>query len=97
MANYIMLGRFTDKGIATIKESPSRLDAVKDLFRTLGGQLKGFYLVTGQYDLICIVDVPNDEVLAKAVLTIGAKGNVKTETIRAFSEEEYRKIIGSLP
>src|SRR5438093_10715673 len=96
MPNYILLGRFTDKGIQTIKESPSRLDSVKDLFRSLGGQLKAFYLVTGQYDLVCIVDVPSDEFLAKAVLNIAARGNIKTETIRAFTEDEYRKIIGSL-
>jgi Uncharacterized conserved protein len=96
MPNYILLCRYTEKGIQTIKESPSRLDSVKDLFRSLGGQLKSFYLVTGQYDLVCVVDVPSDEVLAKAVLNIASKGNVKTETIRAFTEEEYRKIIGSL-
>jgi uncharacterized protein with GYD domain len=96
MANYILLCRYTEKGIQNIKESPARLESVKDLFKSLGGQLKSFYLVTGQYDIVCVVDVPSDEVLAKAVLNIASKGNVKTETIRAFNEDEYRKIIGGL-
>jgi len=96
MPNYILLVRYTDKGIQTIKESPARLESVKDLFKSLGGQLKSFYLVTGKYDIVCIVEVPSDEVLARAVLNIASKGNVKTETIRAFNEDEYRKIIGGL-
>ncbi len=96
MPSYVLLLHFTEQGIKNIKESPSRLDGVRKFFQEHGAQLKDFYLVTGQYDAVCICEVPNDEVLATLALSIGAKGNVRTETLRAFTEEEYRKIVAGL-
>ncbi len=97
MATYIMLVRYTDKGIANVKQSPARLDAAKKAFKALGAELKEFYLVTGRYDIIVVAEAPNDETIAKCALDLAAKGNVATETIRAFKEDEYRKIIAALP
>ena len=97
MSTYISLLRFTQQGIEKIKESPARLDAAKQAFKTLGAELKEFYLVTGAYDIVLISEAPNDEVMAKLALSIGAKGSVRTETLRAFKEDEYRKIISALP
>jgi uncharacterized protein with GYD domain len=97
MATYILLLRYTEQGMKNIKESPSRLDAVRKMFADQGAKLKDFYLVTGQYDAVCICEAPNDEVLAKLVLTAGSKGNARTETLHAFTEEEYRKITASIP
>ncbi len=97
MPTYISLIRFTQKGIETIKEGPKRLDAAKERFRAAGGELKAFYLVTGQYDAVAIAELPNDEAVARLALANASMGNVRTETLRAFTEGEYRKIITNLP
>ena len=96
MATYISLVRWTEQGIKSLKESPSRLDAVREAFKQAVGHLRDFYLVTGQYDIICIFEAPDDETIARMMLSIGSKGSVRSETIRAFNEDEYRRIIGSL-
>ena len=97
MATYIALLNLTDKGIRSIKDSPDRLDAVKALAKSMGGGLKAFYLVMGAYDGVVILEAPSDEVCAKIALAAGAAGNIKTMTMRAFDEGEYRKIIAELP
>jgi len=97
MPTYISLIRFTQKGVETIKEGPSRLDRAKQMYRSAGAEMKAFYLVTGRYDAVVISEAPNDEVVARLALAAGALGNVRTETLRAFSEDEYRKIVAALP
>jgi uncharacterized protein with GYD domain len=97
MPTYITLGRWTQQGIEQIKESPARTDAFKQLVESAGGTVKGFYMVTGQYDLVIISEAPNDDVIAKVALLTGSKGCVRSETVRAFTEDEYRKIVAGLP
>jgi uncharacterized protein with GYD domain len=97
MPTYISLLRYTQKGIEQIKQSPTRLDAAKKTFRDAGGDLKAFYLTTGQIDAVAIFEVPSDEAAARLMLTLGAHGNIRTETMRAFTEAEYRKIIAAVP
>ncbi len=97
MAKYISLVKYTAKGIENIKESPNRLDAVKQLCESMGAKVEGFYLTMGRYDIIMIVDAPNPETVVKIVLTVSSGGAVSTETLPAFPEEEYRKIISELP
>ena len=97
MPTYISLLRYTQQGIQNIKESPGRLDAAREAYRKMGANLKEFYLVTGQYDAIAVAEAPNEETMARIMLALGSKGNVRSETFRAFSEDEYRKIIASLP
>jgi uncharacterized protein with GYD domain len=97
MATYISLIRFTEQGIKNIKESPTRLEAARKMFEKAGAKLKEFYLVTGQYDAIVISEAPDDTAVAKLLLSLGERGNVRSETLRAFNESEYRKIISSLP
>ncbi len=97
MATYIMLSRFTEQGVQTIKDGPARLDAAKQALQRLGAQLKDFYLTVGQYDAVVVIEAPDDETVAKASLAIGAIGNVRLETLRAFTEDEYRGIVGALP
>jgi uncharacterized protein with GYD domain len=94
---YIHLVNFTQKGIENIKEGAARLDAVKQFYKTMGAEVKAFYLTMGQYDGVVIVDAPNDETIAKLSLAGGTRGTVRTETLRAFTEEEYRKILTALP
>lgn len=97
MPTYITLIRFTQQGIKSIKEGPARLDAAKKAYRTMGAEMKQWYLVTGQYDAVVISEAPNDETIAKVALSIGSLGNVQTETLRAFTEDEYRSIVAKLP
>ena len=97
MPTYVVLLHFTQKGIETIKEGPARLDRAKQTFKVAGGELKAFYLVTGRYDAVAIVEAPNDEVVARLALGNASLGNIRSETLRAFTEDEYRRIIASLP
>ncbi|MGH7206023.1 MAG: GYD domain-containing protein [Nitrospiraceae bacterium] len=97
MPTYISLLNWTDQGIKTVKDSPKRLDAAKKSLKDMGAELKTFYMTQGTYDVALILEAPNDEVLAKFLLKIGSAGNVRTTTLRAYPEDEYRKIIASLP
>jgi len=97
MPTYITLGRWTQQGIEKVKDSPARHDAFKQLVKSAGGEVKGFYMVTGQYDIVIISEAPNDDAMAKTALATASKGGVKTETLRAFTEDEYRKIVAALP
>jgi len=97
MATYIMLFRFTRQGIQNIKESPARVEAAKQMFQAMGAKVKEFYSVMGRYDTVFILEAPDDETVAKAALAIGSLGNVRTETLRAFTEDEYKKIVAGLP
>jgi uncharacterized protein with GYD domain len=96
MPTYISLLRYTQQGIKNIKDAPSRLDAAKDAFKKAGADIKAFYLVMGQYDAVVISEAPDDESAAKLALLIGSLGNVQTETLRAFTEVEYRKLVARI-
>jgi uncharacterized protein with GYD domain len=97
MATYISLIHWTEKGIKDVKQSPARLETAKKAFKAAGAELKQFYLVMGQYDMVAIGEGPDDATMAKVALTIGRAGALRTETLRAFNEDEYRKIIAALP
>ena len=97
MPSYLVLGRYTQKGIEGIRGAPARLDAVKQAARQAGVELKAFYLTLGQYDFVFIMDAPDDEAMARLMLAKAERGNVRSETLRAFTEDEYRKIIAELP
>ena len=96
MPTSITLLRWTSEGAKNITESPSRLDAARKVFQAAGVTLKDFYMVTGRYDMVIISEAIDDISLAKATLSVASKGSVQTETLRAFTENEYRSIIGSL-
>jgi uncharacterized protein with GYD domain len=97
MPTFVTLIKFTQKGIEAIKDGPARLDAAKRAYDAVGAKLKGFYLVTGRYDAIAIVEAPDDETAVELSLGIAARGNSRTETMRAFTEDEYRRIVAKLP
>jgi len=97
MATYISLIRWTEKGIAEVKKSPDRLETAKKVFKAAGGEMKQFYLVMGRHDMVVISEAPDDETASRMALALGAAGAIRTETLRAFSEDEYRKIIAALP
>ena len=97
MASYIMLLNYTDQGIRTIKQSPMRADEAHKLAKSCGAEMKAVYMTLGAHDLVAILEAPNDEAMARFALAAAALGNVRSTTLKAFSETEYRKIIESLP
>jgi uncharacterized protein with GYD domain len=96
MPTYIALLNWTADGIQQVKKSPNRLDEGRKAFKKMGVKLKDTYLTMGRYDLVCILEAPDDETFAKAVLTLGSKGATRSETLKAFSEADYRKIIEAI-
>jgi uncharacterized protein with GYD domain len=96
MAKYIALLNWTEQGIKTVKDSPKRVDSVRALAKKNGCEMQDIYLTIGAYDMVAIVEAPDDEAAAKLLLTIGSTGNVRSTTLKAFPEDAFRKIIGSL-
>jgi len=96
MPHFVSLIRYTQQGITRIKETPTQLDAAKKATKRAGGKIHAWYLTMGQYDAVCISEFPSDEAAAKFTLWDGALGNVRTETLKAFTEDEYRKIVSDL-
>jgi uncharacterized protein with GYD domain len=96
MTKYILLVYWTDQGIRNIRDSASRLDAGRELGERLGCVLESFFVTMGSVDMISVVEAPDDKAIAKYVLTLGAQGNLRIVTLKAFTEEAYRNIIADL-
>jgi len=96
MPTHIIQSQWTDQGIRSVKESATRLELGKKKLKEMGGEIKAFYMTTGAYDMLAVVEVPNDEVLAAHLLWLDSQGNLRTQTVRAFTEEEHRKIVDRL-
>ncbi len=97
MPTYISLMKLTSQGAANIKDSPDRIKAAHAAIEALGGKMLSYHVTMGQYDGVAIAEFPNDEAAATMLLAIGVQGNVSTETMRAFTEEEVAGIVGNLP
>jgi uncharacterized protein with GYD domain len=97
MPTFVSLITYTDEGMKDIHESPKRLSLAKRYLKDLGGRLRQFYLTIGSHDAIIIYDLPNEEAAAKFLLSVGKQRKVSTETLMAFPEREYRRIINTLP
>jgi len=93
MPTYIILFSWTDQGIRNVKEAPQRIDAFKKAVEAVGGEVNGFYFTMGKYDGVVIIECPNDEAVAALIVSAGSGGNVRTETMKAFPENEFRNII----
>ena len=96
MATYVVLAKFTDQGIRNAKESPKRADAFKGMAKTFGITVKELVWTQGHYDTVTIVEAPDEASLMSLNLSLGALGNVRTETLRAFSAAEMTEIIGKM-
>ncbi len=92
MSTYFILANWTEQGIKAIKASPKRVRATKRLAKDCGLKFRSFHMTLGQYDAIAIVEAP-----ARFALALGSAGNVRTTTLKGFTEQEHREIIGSLP
>lgn len=96
MTTYILMINWTDQGIRSVKDSAKRLDAAKNLIGSMGGSFERFYLTMGEFDMVAVCEAPDDRVMARFTLSLGMGGNVRTKTLKAFSEVNYRDIIASL-
>ena len=96
MPTYVMLANWTDQGARQVKESPRRVETARRALVEMGGEFKSFYLTMGDYDMVAILEAPDDAVAARFRLQLGMMGNVRTRTLKAFPEPAYREIINSL-
>jgi uncharacterized protein with GYD domain len=96
MATYIVLAQFTEQGIRSVKETTKRADAVKDLARKFGVTAKEFYWTLGSYDVVVVFEAPDDASITALGLSIAALGNVRTQTMRAFSRDEMNGVLAKL-
>jgi uncharacterized protein with GYD domain len=93
---YIALINYTDKGVQSVKDLPKRVEKARELMGETGVRMTATYLTMGRYDLIAVLEAPDDASVAKALLTIAGQGNIRTETMRAFDEGEATAIVASL-
>jgi uncharacterized protein with GYD domain len=97
MPTYVSLYKLTEQGIKDIKKAPERIKEGFKAFEAMGGKVIGFYAVMGEYDYVGIGEAPSDEVAMTFALGLGAQGNVRTTTLKAFAPEEIAKFIEKLP
>src|SRR5919197_2059585 len=97
MPTFILSLNWTDQGIRAVKDASQRSSAARELAQKVGVEVKQVYLTSGENDLLVIVDTPNGDNVAKFALALGALGNVRTRTARAWPEAEFQKLISELP
>jgi uncharacterized protein with GYD domain len=96
MATYIVLANFTDQGIRNIKDTTKRADAFKELAKSLGVTVKDLYWTLGRYDIAAVMEAPDDAVVTALGLSLGKSGNVRTQTLRAFSAADMGTILDKI-
>ena len=96
MAMYVVLASFTDQGVRNVKDSTKRAEAFKDMAKSSGATVKDIYWTLGQYDIVATVDAPDDMVVTALGLTLAKAGNVRTQTLRAFSQAEMGSILSKV-
>jgi uncharacterized protein with GYD domain len=97
MPIYVALYKLTDQGIKNIKEAPGRIEEGIKGAEAMGGKILGFYTVMGEYDYVGIGEFPSDEAVMSLALALGATGNVRTTTLKAFSKDEFAEIVKKIP
>ncbi len=96
MSNYVVLVRFTDQGMQNIKDGPARLEAARKSYEAVGAKILNFYLTMGSYDAVAVIEAPDDQTMARLSLEVGSGGTSRSETLRAFSEDDFRSIVAAL-
>jgi uncharacterized protein with GYD domain len=96
MAKYVVLGNWTDQGVKNVKDTVTRARAAKQAFEKMGVKWDSIYWTVGNYDMVLIVDAPNDETATKAGLATAMQGNIRTTTLRAYGEQEMEGIVKGL-
>jgi uncharacterized protein with GYD domain len=93
VTTYVVLFNWTEQGIRSYKDSPSRVEAARNQWGEAGIQIKDLYWTIGPFDLVAVVEAPDDESLTSSLLALGAQGNVRTTTMRAFGAEEFAQLV----
>ena len=96
MPTSIMLGSFTDQGVRAAKDTTQRAQAARDLGKKVGVTVRDVYWTLGQYDIALLADAPDDETMTAFGLSIGSLGNVRTQTLRAFTPDEMGAVLGKM-
>jgi uncharacterized protein with GYD domain len=96
MATYILLANFTDQGVRNAQDSPKRADAFKDMAKKCGANVKDLYWTMGQYDAVTIIEAPDDATATAVALSLAKLGNIRTQTLPAFSAADMNTIIGKI-
>lgn len=96
MVTYVVLGNFTDQGARNVKDSPKRADAFKEMAKTFGVTVKEIVWTQGRYDVVTVLEAPDEAAAMSLSLSLSALGNVRTETLRAFSAADMKQIVGKM-
>jgi uncharacterized protein with GYD domain len=96
MVTYVVLAQFTDQGIRTVKSSPQRAGQAAELARSFGCEMKQIYWTLGGYDIVTVIDAPDDQSFMSFGCALGSAGNIRTQTLRAFTKDEFGAIVGKL-
>jgi uncharacterized protein with GYD domain len=97
MPKFVILLNYTDQGIRNIKDGPQRVREAIHGAEAAGAKVEAWYLTMGTYDAIAIAEAPDDETAAALLLALGVQGNVRSETLRAFSLDEFERILAKMP
>jgi uncharacterized protein with GYD domain len=95
MPNYIILGKWTEQGIRNVKDAPRRIEDTNVMIQKAGGKMQLYYTF-GEYDFVMVVEIPSDENMLKSLLWLGSLGNVRTKTLKAWTESDGAKIISQI-
>ena len=96
MATYLLLGNFTEQGLGAVKDTTKRAEALSKIGKKTGVTVKETFWTLGQYDVAVILDAPDDASVTAFGLSVGKLGNVRTQTLRAFTAEEMERILGKI-
>ena len=96
MASFVVLANFTDQGIRTVKDTTKRAQAFRELADKFGVTIKDIYWTLGHYDVVLTMEAPDDEAAASLLMKAGSLGNLKSQTLRAFTESEMKSIVGKV-
>ena len=96
MVTYVVLAKFTDQGVKNAKDSPKRAEAFKQMAKTFGATVKDIFWTQGRYDIVMIVEAPDEHSSTALNLSLSALGNIRTESLRAFSSEDMMKIVAKM-
>ena len=96
MPNYVVLGNFSDQGIRAVKETAKRAKAFRDLAKSMGVTVKDVYWTMGVYDVVLTLQAPGDEAIASLMMKLGSLGNLKSQTLRAFTEAEIDSLVSKI-
>ena len=93
---FVVLATFTDQGIRDVKETTRRADHFKEMAKKVGVTVKDLYWTLGPYDIVTILEAPDDESVTALSLSVAARGNVRTQSLRAFSQADMGAVLGKL-